>query len=144
MSFTKNFKKISFSEHLKILGLISILVLFIDIIWLSLFFGKHIGNMVFNIQGKKMVINYYIASLAYIFIILSIYYFIILKDNGKMYVDAFLLGLFIYGIFEFTSCAIFEKWEILLLIADTIWGGILYLLTYTLFKLIYQKEITQE
>jgi uncharacterized membrane protein len=144
MSFTKNFKKISFSEHLKIIGLISILVLVIDIVWLSLFLGKYFGNMVFNIQNEKMVVNYYIASLAYIFIILSIYYFIILKDNGKMYVDAFLLGLFIYGIFEFTSGAIFKKWNKLPLIVDTLWGGILYLLTYTLFKLIYQKEITQE
>ena len=34
-----------------------------------------------------------------------------MKDNGNMYLDAFLLGLFIYGIFEFTSGAIFKKWE---------------------------------
>lgn len=126
-------------ENIKKLLLTSIIVLIVDLGWLSLFLGKYFGNMVFKIQGEKMVLNKYIAFLSYLFIILSVYYFIIMKDNSKMYLDAFLLGLFIYGIFEFTSGAIFKKWEILPLIVDTLWGGILYLLTYIIYKQIYKN-----
>ena len=62
-----------------------------------------------------------------------------MKDNGNMELDAFLLGLFIYGIFEFTSGAIFKKWETLPLFVDTLWGGILYLLTYVIYKFFYKN-----
>lgn len=125
------------SEHLKKIGLVSLIVLIIDILWLSAFLGKYFGIMVLKIQGEEMKLNYYIAGLAYIFIILSFYYFIVMKDNGNMEMDAFLLGLFIYGIFEFTSGAIFKKWEILPLFVDTIWGGILYLVTYFIYKKVF-------
>ena len=128
----------SLSNHLKKIGLVAILVLVIDLFWLSIFLGKYFGNMVFKIQGEKMVINKNIAFLSYLCIILSIYYFIIMKDNGKMHLDAFLLGLFVYGIFEFTSGAIFKKWEKLPLFVDTLWGGVLYWLTYVLYKKIYK------
>jgi uncharacterized membrane protein len=128
----------SLSENIKKIFLVSIIVLVIDLLWLSLFLGKYFGKMVLKIQGENMVVNKYIALLSYLFIIFSIYYFIILKDNGKMHLDAFLLGLFVYGIFEFTSGAIFKKWEILPLFIDTVWGGILYLLTYIIYKKIYK------
>ena len=124
----------TFSEHTKKIMLVSLVILFIDIIWLSLYLGKYFGEMVLKIQGEKMVLNNNIAILAYIFIILSFYYFIVMKDNGNMELDSFLLGLFIYGIFEFTSGAIFKKWETLPLFIDTIWGGILYLATYVIYK----------
>lgn len=128
----------SLSENIKKILLVSIIVLVIDLLWLSLFLGKYFGKMVLKIQGEDMVVNNYIAFLSYLFIIFSIYYFIILKDNSKMHLDAFLLGLFVYGIFEFTSGAIFKKWEILPLFIDTVWGGILYLLTYIIYKRIYK------
>ena len=128
----------SLSNHFKKFGVVAILVLVIDLFWLSIFLGKYFGNMVFKIQGEKMVINKNIAFLSYLCIILSIYYFIIMKDNGKMELDAFLLGLFVYGIFEFTSGAIFKKWESLPLFVDTLWGGVLYWLTYVLYKKIYK------
>ena len=127
------------SENIKKIILISIIILVIDLVWLSLFLGKYFGKMVLKIQGEKMVVNKSIAFLSYIFIILSFYYFIVLKDNGNMYMDSFLLGLFIYGIFEFTSGAIFKKWEKLPLFVDTLWGGILYLVTYFIYKKIYKN-----
>ncbi len=128
----------SLSKNIKKFFLVSVIVLVIDLLWLSLFLGKYFGKMVLKIQGEDMVVNKYIAFLSYLFIIFSIYYFIILKDNGKMHLDSFLLGLFVYGIFEFTSGAIFKKWEILPLFIDTVWGGILYLLTYIIYKKIYK------
>lgn len=127
------------TKHIVRFILVSVIVLVIDLLWLSLFLGKYFGDMVNNIQGEKMVVNKFIAFLSYLFIISSIYYFIIMKDNGKMYLDAFLLGIFIYGIFEFTSGAIFKKWNKLALLIDTLWGGFLYLITYLIYKKINEK-----
>ena len=62
-----------------------------------------------------------------------------MKDNGKMYLDAFLLGLFIYGIFEFTSGAIFKKWENYLYLLTLYGEVILYLITYFIYKLFYKN-----
>ena len=54
--------------------------------------------------------------------------------------DAFLLGLVIYGIYEFTNKAILTKWTYTTVVMDTVWGGILFasvtFLTYQLEKLL--------
>ena len=123
-------------KHIKQIILVSIIILVIDLYWLSLFLGKYFGNMVLQIHGEDMVIDKYKAAVAYSFMVLSFYYFIVLKNNRNMYLDSFLLGLCIYGIFEFTSGAIFKKWKILPLVVDTLWGGVLYLLTYSVFTMI--------
>ena len=44
------------SEHIKKFILISIIVLVIDLAWLSLFLGKY-GKMVSKIQGEEMVLK---------------------------------------------------------------------------------------
>jgi uncharacterized membrane protein len=51
--------------------------------------------------------------------------------------DAFLLGLVIYGTFDFTNMALFKKWSLTTSIIDTLWGGTLFALsTYIIKKLI--------
>ena len=123
--------------------LISIIILSMDILWLNIYLGKYFGDMVKEIQGEEMNLKYLQAAISYLFICISHYYFIISnitdKDNKKLYLDSFLLGLFIYGIFEFTSGAIFKNWKILPLFVDTIWGGILYLLSYIIYKPIHKE-----
>jgi uncharacterized membrane protein len=79
-----------------------------------------------RVLGIKKL-NYTAMIICYGFILFSYYYFIYLPKKGMM--DAFLLGLVIYGIYETTNWAIFEKWPIGLVIMDTLWGGILYSLT---------------
>jgi uncharacterized membrane protein len=43
--------------------------------------------------------------------------------------DAFILGIVIYGVYETTNYAIFDKWNIQALTLDTLWGGILFAIT---------------
>jgi len=57
--------------------------------------------MIYNIQGSKMKFDYGGAIFAYICIIALFNYFIIHKNGSIM--DAFLLGLLTYGIFEGTK-----------------------------------------
>jgi len=83
-------------------------------------------------EGLKLNIIYTLAC--YVFLISSIFYFIIGK-NGSLQ-DAFFLGLFIYGVFETTNLAIFKKWDPIVATVDTIWGGILFTLTTYIYRIV--------
>ena len=52
-------------------------------------------------------------------------------------IDAFILGIVIYGVYETTTYAILEKWSPLAVILDTFWGGLLFTLTtYISYKIL--------
>ena len=86
------------------------------------------------IQGTDINIKKIPTFLSYFAIIFSWYYFIYLQHKHKrkleykIIVDAFIFGSLTYAVFEFTNYAIFDKWELASVIADTLWGGILYAL----------------
>ena len=74
------------------------------------------------------VLNTSPAAICYLLLIISVNYFI-LHDTKRGYLDAFILGFVIYGVFDSTNQAIIKKWNPYLSIIDTIWGGILMTLT---------------
>ncbi len=112
---------------------ISILLVSIDFVYLN-FIKKYFSNQIYIIQGTPLKINYISAIICYIFIVNAVYYFII--NPKRSIVDAFLLGIVIYGIFETTNMTLFKKWKWTTVIIDTIWGGILFALTTYLFTII--------
>ena len=67
------------------------------------------------------------AIICYLLIIYGLNYFII--DTKKSIKDAFILGIFVYGVYETTSYAILDKWNMKAVTLDTLWGGILFALT---------------
>ena len=102
--------------------------IFIIIDSIYLFFMKnYFANLISNIQGQTLKINYLATLFCYIFLVFSLYYFII-KPRRSIF-DAFLLGLVIYGVFETTNKALFSKWTWTAVFLDTLWGGILFALT---------------
>jgi uncharacterized membrane protein len=111
---------------------IGLIVLFIDILWINIYMKQHFRELVLNIQGEDLNLKIIPTIISYFLIIFSIYYFII-REN-KLYLDSFILGIIIYGIFEATSMAIFKKWDYYTLILDTIWGGILYVISFAIYK----------
>ena len=68
----------------------------------------------------------------YIILVSSLYYFVINKKGS--YLDAFLLGFFIYGVYETTNMAIFKDWSYKVGLIDLSWGGFLFLITTYLYK----------
>jgi|TARA_R110002153_G_scaffold71505_1_gene187511 uncharacterized membrane protein len=114
----------------------SILLLSVDSLYLSFikdFFKKQIEK----VQKSSFQINIYGAVLSYLFLIIGINYFII--QPRRSYVDAFLLGLVIYGVYEGTTYALLKDWNINTVVIDTLWGGILFtLVTYLTYLLSYQ------
>ena len=114
----------------------AIILVTIDFIYLNLIKG-YFGNQIQKIQGSSMKINLFGVIICYIFMITGINYFII-KENRSIK-DAFLLGLIIYGTFDFTNLALFDNWSIITSIIDTLWGGILFASTTFLIKKINNK-----
>jgi uncharacterized membrane protein len=77
-----------------------------------------------SIQGSPIKIHYGGAFACYVLMTLGLYYFII-RDHRSV-LDAFLLGTFVYGVYDMTTLAIFSKYTLGLAIMDMIWGGILF------------------
>jgi uncharacterized membrane protein len=101
-------------------------MLILDSIYLTAF-SSFFNDLVMKVQGSKLKINLVGAILCYIFLVFGLIYFIISKK--KPLIDAFILGIVIYGVYETTTYALFEKWSPLSVILDTFWGGILFTLT---------------
>jgi len=67
--------------------------------------------------------------------VFSLNYFII--SRKKPLIDAFILGIVIYGVYETTNYAILQKWSLFAVILDTFWGGLLFTLTtYIAYKIL--------
>ena len=97
------------------------LLLLFDLLWIS-FVGKWFNPMVENIQGKPMNVTFIKGIIAYTILILFAYIMIPKMNN---YYDTFLLGFFTYSIYESTNFAIFNNWNPIVAIADSLWGGVL-------------------
>jgi uncharacterized membrane protein len=90
-----------------------------------------------SVQHDDMRVKMIGVVLCYLLLIFGLYYFIISRRRPVM--EAFLFGLVIYGVYETTNYATFNKWTPLMLVLDTVWGGTLFALTtwitYLLLKL---------
>ena len=103
------------------LGLVAI-----DFVYLSLI-KDYFTRQIVSVQGSPMVINMFGVVVTYVFLIFGLNYFII--RPGRSAQDAFLLGLVVYAVYEFTNLALLSKWKLMTAVMDTLWGGILFYLT---------------
>mgnify|MGYP006161809033 CR=1 FL=1 len=110
---------------------IAILLLILDSFYIS-FIGNYFYEMIKKIQNKAVKIKYVPVILCYILLILTFYFFI--YREKKSLFESFLLGFFIYGIYELTNYATIDKWDYKFVIVDSIWGGLLFLITNFILK----------
>ena len=99
------------------------LLLIIDAIYLFAMKSKF-NTLVKNIQFANINLKIYAVILCYLCIATVIQYFIIFKKESIR--TAGILGMLVYGIFDFTNHAIFNNWSLMMSIMDIIWGGILF------------------
>ncbi len=111
--------------------IIAVVLLILDFSYLSLI-KNYFSNQIKRVQGTFMKINYYAAAICYVFLIFGLYYFIVLPKRSVL--DAFLLGIVIYGVYETTNMALLSKWSWLTVLMDTLWGGILFAITTYIVK----------
>ena len=112
--------------------IISIIVLLIlDIIWISLYMGKQYQKQINNIQNNVLTPKYTYAMFAYFLMIIGLIQFVIpnIKKENRLcdsFKYGFVFGLIVYGIYDFTCATIFKDWNIKLAFIDVIWGGFVY------------------
>ena len=111
--------------------LLAIIFVLVDAGFLYLM-RNNFKTMVNKIQGSPLKMKILPSIACYIILVSSLYYFIINKKGT--YIDAFLLGFFIYGVYETTNMAIFKDWSISVGLIDLTWGGFLFLITTYLYK----------
>jgi uncharacterized membrane protein len=116
----------------KALILSGIILLALDLTYLFVFKDLMLPVIV-NIQKTELKVNIKSAIACYILLVSGLYYFIIKKRAPPK--DAFLLGVLINGVYETTNYAFFKEWSPLLVLLDTLWGGILLATT----TIIYNK-----
>jgi uncharacterized membrane protein len=101
----------------------AIVFISIDFFYLNLM-KSYFFKQIKIVQGSEPKMNFLGAALCYLFLIVGINYFII--KPCKSVNEAFLLGIVIYGVYETTNYALFNKWSILTVFMDTLWGGLLF------------------
>jgi uncharacterized membrane protein len=125
----------SFNKKLILFFVSSALLLVIDGLYLY-----NIGISIFKanvelIQNAPLKANVYGAILSYVCVIGALNYFIILQNKSPL--DAFILGIFLYGVFDMTNFAMFTKYSWKTAISDTLWGGTLFAFTtWVTYKLV--------
>lgn len=112
-----------------------IVFLSLDSIYLFLM-KKPFLKLVKTIQGSPLVMSIPAAIICYISLVFGLFYFII--QDKKSILNAFLLGIFVYIVYETTNLAIFKDWSWSIATIDTLWGGILFALTTTILYRIYK------
>ena len=98
----------------------------VDIFWL-LTGGIYARKMTENIQGSPIQPRWISAIVVYLFLA-----YMLLQT--KSYKEAFLYGVSIYAVYDFTNYAILDKYDWKFAIADSLWGGVLFVVTYHLLK----------
>ena len=111
----------------------TVVLLLLDFIYIR-FVSSLFTSLIHTVQKSPMKLNWFGAIGAYIFLIFGVYYFIIRSRRSVL--DAFLLGLTIYGVYAMTTLALFRYWPLSMAFMDTLWGGTLYSgTTYLTYKL---------
>ena len=104
---------------------IFIILILLDAVYL--YFTKNMfGEMVVRIQRVAMQLRWWSGAVVYILLSIALYWFI-LKNKRPIW-EATLLGLAIYGVYDFTNYAILKNYDLHIAIMDTVWGATLFTL----------------
>jgi uncharacterized membrane protein len=114
--------------------LILVIMLLLDLVYL--YFTKSIfGELVAKIQRTAIQFRIEGAIIVYLLLAIGLYYFIV--KPGLSAWEAGLLGLVIYGTFDFTNYTILKNYDLKIAIMDTVWGSLLFALTTLIVGKVY-------
>lgn len=108
-----------------------IFMLLVDSMYLSTIGNYLFKDMVQTIQHKPLALNVWGVLGSYTSLMILLYVFIFEnspKNKNKLLFKAFLLGFFVYGVFDFTNLALFTDYNIWHGLVDMIWGGTLFVI----------------
>jgi len=92
-----------------------------------------------KIQNAPISVRYYSSTLCYLLMVSGLYYFII-RENRTI-LDAFLLGVFVYGVYDLTVLSVFSKYTLEIALMDILWGGILFASSVAIYRNVIEYSI---
>lgn len=107
----------------------AIILIFVDLFWLGTA-GIYARAMFERIQGEEVSVRYVGAAIVYAALV-----YLLLETSS--YQQAFFSGMAIYAVYDFTNYALFEKYDWKIAVADTLWGGILFVCARYLLKNVF-------
>ena len=111
----------------------SVTLLVLDILWLKVFMGPKYAQLIPKIQGSQIQLNAYSAMGAYVLMLVTLVNIVI--KYKLSYLDTFILGFCLYGVYDLTCGAIFKNWDFQLALIDMVWGGLVYVMAIYVSKL---------
>jgi uncharacterized membrane protein len=101
-----------------ILAKAALALFIVDLFWLATggIYGRRLIELV---QGKPIEVRFVSAIFVYFFLA-----YMLLQTNSSF--QAFMYGVCIYGVYDFTNHAVFDQYDWKFAIADTLWGGVLF------------------
>ena len=115
---------------------VTIIMLILDSLFI--YSNQHIfKTQVEIVQKSPIKLNFTSTLVCYVVMVFGLYYFII-RDN-KSVLDAILLGITIYSVFELTNKSLFSEWNYKTVMLDSIWGGLLFGTTTYILQHIYSS-----
>ena len=102
------------------------IIFIVDIFWLATG-GIYARKMTELIQGQTLQMRFVSAVIVYLFLA----YMLLQTKSTK---ESFIYGVCFYGVYDFTNHALFEQYDWKFAIADTLWGGVLFVLARHLLK----------
>jgi uncharacterized membrane protein len=103
-----------------------LLLVAVDAVWLFTA-GQYALAMTERIQGSPVSFNFAAGLVVYVALAYLIY-----QVNSVQ--DAALLGAATYAVYDFTSLTILKKYELGMAAADTLWGGVLFAIVFSILK----------
>ncbi len=101
-----------------------LVLLALDLIWINMFMKSRYEVMMNKILNKPMKLRYLPAILAYIIMIVGLYYFAV-KDMSTSLgalINGCLLGFVMYGVYDTTLFAVLPINDITTGLLDVMWG----------------------
>jgi uncharacterized membrane protein len=110
----------------------AMLIALVDILWLTIISSTY-QSAIRSIQGGAAV---HMRPIFAIPVYLALGYLLDLAPNRQ---TAFLIGMTVYAVYDFTVMTLFEKYPLYLALGDVLWGGVLFFLAKTILTIFNQS-----
>ena len=112
----------------------TIVLLVLDILWVTLYMNKAYKKQVQDIQGTEMKARVYLGVIAYVLMVVGLNLFVLPNiRKGYELIDSLkygaTFGLVVYGIYDMTAGAVFKEWDLKLATVDIIWGSFVFFIS---------------
>ena len=107
---------------------VAFILVIVDLFWLMTG-GRYAVRMTEKIQGQPVRFRYGSALIVY----LVLAYMVLQTTDYK---QAFLYGFSTYAVYDFTNHALLENYDLKFAVADSLWGGILFVIVHHLIKIL--------